>query len=94
MDPGDGWKLAIAMQLRDHLAVGLFEGPHDLLVVLESLGGVAGPVDEGPDRDLARLHTWSSPYSRTSTCVNVPSGKADLSCAATESDIALSTRSS
>ena len=44
------------MQLRDHLAVGLLEGPHDLLVVLEGLGRVSGPVDESPDRGLPGLH--------------------------------------
>jgi hypothetical protein len=46
------------MQPCDGLAVGILECPHDHLVVLEGLGRAPGPVNEGADRGLPRLHVW------------------------------------
>jgi hypothetical protein len=56
LDPGDGWKLAVTVQPRDRLTVGLLKCLHDLLVVLKGLGRLAPSVHEGPDRGLPGLH--------------------------------------
>src|ERR1700690_2897798 len=47
LDPGDGRKLAVAMQPRDCLPVGLLECPYALLLVLEGLPPFWGKAPSG-----------------------------------------------
>ena len=94
LDPCDSRKQTVVMQLLGSLAVGLLECLQNLLVVLPALCRLACPVHESPYGGLPRLHIWIVAVPRTSARVNVPSGKADRSCFSTESDTALSTRSS